>query len=94
MKDYVKIKSDRMLMNMPEMYEAHWDIRNDEITQDFCAQHDGWLLKKDTACPPYDPETQYVTCYYEEQEIDDTKYAVQIWEIHDIEHAEEVITNE
>ena len=94
MKNYVKIKSNRMLMNMPEMYEAHWDIRNDETTQDFCAQHDGWLLKRDTPCPPYDPETQYVTYYYEEQEIDDVNYAVQIWEIHEIQVVEEVINNE
>lgn len=81
MKDYVKIKSDGMLMNMPEMYEAHWDIRNDEATQDFCANHDHWLIRENTTPPEYDPETQYLTFYYEE----DNGRAVQVWEIHDIE---------
>ena len=81
MKDYVKIKEDQTLMNMPEMYIAHWDIRNDETTQDFCANHDHWLIRRDTEQPEYDPETQYLTFYYEEQE----GYAVQIWDIHDIE---------
>lgn len=95
MKEYVKIKSDRTLMNMPTMYQAHWDIRNDETTQDFCAKHDNWLLKKDTECPEYNPETQYVTFYYEGQEIEGVEYAVQVWEIHDKEEPiEEVVEDE
>ena len=92
MKNYVKIKSDKTLMNMPELYKASWDIRNDEETQDFCAKHDNWLIREDTECPEYDPETQYVTFYYEEQ----NGKAVQVWEVHDKEvpPVEEVEENE
>ena len=86
MKDYVKIKADRTLLEMPDLYKASWDVRNDEATRDFCANHDNWLIRKDTEQPEYDPETQYVTFYYEEQE----EYAVQVWEIHEKEIPEEV----
>ena len=82
MKNYVKIKSDgRSLQTMPQTYNAHWDLRNDEATQDFCANHDHWLIKRDTEPPTFDPETQYLTFSYEEQD----GYAVQVWEIHDRE---------
>lgn len=92
MKNYVKIKTDKTLMNMPELYKASWDIRNDEETKDFLCQARYWLLRKDTPQPEYDPETQYVTSYYEEQ----YGYAVQVWEIHDKELplVEEVEENE
>lgn len=90
MKNYVKIKVDGTLQNMPELYKASWDIRNDEETQDFCAKHDNWLIKQDTEQPEYDPETQYLAFHYEEQE----GYAVQVWEIHDIEVPQEEIENE
>lgn len=87
---YVKIKTGGTLMEMPELYKASWDLRGDETTQDFCAQHDNWLVREDTPAPEYDPETQYVTHYYEEQ----NGKAVQVWEVHDKEPEPQELENE
>lgn len=78
---YVKIKTDNQLMEMPMRYKASWDLRNDDVTQAFVANHDLWLIKQDTQCPEYDPETHYAISWYEEE----NGYAVQKWEIKEIE---------
>ena len=44
-------------------------------------RYEGWLEKKSTEPPQYNPETQYITDYWEEE----NGFAVQKWEIHDIE---------
>ena len=84
---YVKIKTDGSLYNMPDVYKASWDLRNDDTTRVFCANHDEWLQKKDTEPPEYNPETQYLTFHYEQE----GSFAVQVWEVHDIENIEDTV---
>jgi len=90
---YVKIKEDRTLQNMPDLYKASWDLRNDDTTRDFCASHDNWLEKVETPQPPYNPETSYVTDYWQEEIIDGVHKAVQKWEIIPIEPQENISEN-
>ena len=88
MKTYCKIKTDKTIQMMPNIYKASWDLRNDVEGQIFCAKRDGWLVKKEKTCPEYNPETQYVECFYENtDEIDEETglpYAIQVWTVHDL----------
>ena len=43
MKTYCKIKTDKTIQMMPNIYKASWDLRNDAEGQIFCAKRGGWF---------------------------------------------------
>lgn len=82
--NYCKITTEGNAMVMPNPVKV--TIANPtEEQKTLIAQLDNWLPMVETEVPEYDPETQYVTCKWEEQTIDGVKYAVQVWEVHEIE---------
>lgn len=76
--NYCKITTDNHAQQMPNPFAA--TIANPNETQKATlADLFGWLPMVYTEPPEYDPETQYVTDYWEEEE----GKAVQKWEVHD-----------
>lgn len=84
--NYCKITTDKQAQMMPNPFAA--TIANPNETQkEKLAELFGWLPMVYTDAPEYDPETQYVTSYWQEQ---DGK-AVQQWEIHELPAPEPTI---
>ena len=76
--NYCKITTAKQAHMMPN--PVHITIANPtEAQKALVAELDGWLPMVYTEAPAYDPDTQYATDYWEEE---DGK-AVQRWEIHD-----------
>ena len=75
MAEFCKIKADGTCMKAPNPLRIVVSNPSDERYR-----YEGWLEKKYTDRPEYDPETQYVTDHLEQ----DGQFAVQHWEIHDI----------
>ena len=76
--DYCKITTTKQAHMMPN--PVHIAIANPTENQKaLVAELGGWLEMVYTEAPEYDPDTQYVTDYWEEQDGE----AVQKWEIHD-----------
>ena len=76
MSKFCKITTDKRIMDAPNPLRIVISNPTDERYR-----YEGWLEKKPSNPPEYDPKTQYVTDYWEEE----TGFAVQKWEIHDIE---------
>ena len=76
--NYCKITTERKAQRMPNPVTL--TIANpSEEQKEAVAQLGGWLAMVYTDAPAYDPETQYVTDYWEEED----GQAVQHWEVHD-----------
>ena len=76
--NYCKINAKKQAQQMPNPFAA--TIANPNETQKATlAELFGWLEMVYTEQPAYDPETQYVTDYWE---AEDGK-AVQHWAVHD-----------
>lgn len=81
--NYCKITTDKQPQMMPNPY--HVAVANPTGTQKAqLAEMFGWLEMVHTEQPEYDPETQYVTDYWEEE---DGK-AVQHWEVEELPEPE------
>ena len=76
--NYCKINASQQAQQMPNPFHATIANPNDEQKAALAAIF-GWLEMVYTDAPEYDPETQYVTDYWMEE---DGK-AVQVWEVHD-----------
>ncbi len=77
---YCKITTEGQAMVMPNPYRMTIANPND-AKKALIAQLDNWLEMMYTELPAYDPETQYVTdCWVEEN-----GRAVQHWVVHSIE---------
>jgi len=77
-KEYAKIKTDGQLQSFPNPYRVTVSNPSDTV-RDTLAGLFNWLEVIRTPQPEYDPETQYVTDYWEEE----NGKAVQHWEVHD-----------
>lgn len=75
MAEFFKIRSDGSVMAAPNPLRIVIGNPSDERYR-----YEGWLEKRYTERPEYDPDTQYITDHWEQ----DGQYAVQQWEIHDI----------
>lgn len=75
MAEFCKIKEDGRVMNAPNPLRIVVSNPSDERYR-----YEGWLEKKYTDKPTYDPETQYITDHWEQ----DGQYAVQHWDVHEI----------
>lgn len=75
MAEFCKIRSDGSAMAAPNPLRIVIGNPSDERYR-----YEGWLEKRYTERPKYDPDTQYITDHW----VQDGKYAVQQWEIHDI----------
>lgn len=76
---YAKVTVDKQLQIAPNPMKV--TIAN---PSDGEYKHFGWLPVVETPKPEYDPETQYVTPYYEQE----GEQIIQHWEIHDIPEPE------
>ena len=76
MAEFCKIKSDGQVQNAPNLLRIVISNPSDERYR-----YEGYLEKKYTDQPEYNPETQYVTSYW----VKDGGYAVQHWEVHEKE---------
>ena len=84
--NYCKINTARQTQMMPNPVNV--TIANPSEEQKAAvAQLGGWLAMVYTDAPEYDPETQYVTDYWE---AEDGK-AVQHWEVHELPTPEPTI---
>ena len=77
--NYCKIRTDGQAYPMPDPYRMTIANPTDE-QKALIAQLDNWLEMVQTEPPEYDPETQYVTSYW----VEDDGKAVQVWEIHEL----------
>ena len=75
MAEFCKIKADRTCMRAPNPLRIIVSNPSDERYR-----YEGWLEKKYTEKPAYDPEAQYITDHW----VQDGQYAVQVWAVHDI----------
>ena len=75
MAEFCKITTNGRAMNAPNPLRIVISNPSDERYR-----YEGWLEKKYTDRPEYDPENQYVTDHWEQ----DGQIAVQHWESHDI----------
>lgn len=75
MTNFCKIKSDGTIQNAPNPLRIVISNPSDERYR-----YEGWLEKRYTEPPVYDPDTQYITDHW----VDDGQYAVQVWTVHDI----------
>lgn len=81
--DYAKITTDKRCMDLPNPY--HLTVSNPtEEQKKVIADFDGWLEKVYTEQPEHDPEKEYCTDYWEEE----NHKAVQKWEIHELPERE------
>jgi len=77
--NYCKITTTKSAQIMPNPY--HLTVANPtDATKAVIAGLDNWLPMTYTEQPTYDPETQYLTEYWENE----NGTAVQHWEIHDL----------
>lgn len=83
-KEYAKITSDGQLQMFPNPYRVVVANPNDEMKAQLASMFN-WLEVVYTNQPEYDPETQYITYHFVEQ---DGK-AVQVWEVHQREEGGE-----
>ena len=75
MAEFCKIKEDGSCMRAPNPLRIVIGNPSDERYR-----YEGWLEKKYSEKPEYDPETQYIT----DKWVKDGQYAVQAWTVHDI----------
>ena len=75
MAEFCKIKADGSTMPAPNPLRIVISNPSDERYR-----YEGWLEKKYSEKPEYDPETQYITDNF----VQDGRYAVQVWTVHDI----------
>lgn len=78
--DYCKINEQSQPQKMANPFRATISNPN-EHQKEQLADVFGYLPMQYTETPSYDPETQYVTDYWMEED----GYAVQHWEVHEIE---------
>ena len=76
--NYCKITTEKQAQMMPNPFRVTVANPTEEQKAQL-AEMFGWLEMVYTAHPEYDPETQYVTDYWEEE----NGKAVQKWEVHD-----------
>lgn len=76
---YAKVKTDKQLEIAPNPMRV---VIANPTGEEY--KHFGWLPVIETEKPEYDPETQYVTPYYEQE----GEEIIQKWEIHDIPEPE------
>lgn len=81
MAEFCKIRSDGSAMAAPNPLRIAIGNPSDERYR-----YEGWLEKRYTERPEYDPDTQYITDRWEQ----DGQYAVQVWTVHDIPVSETV----
>ena len=81
MAEFCKIRSDGSVMSAPNPLRIVISNPSDERYR-----YEGWLEKRYTERPEYDPDTQYITDRWEQ----DGQYAVQVWTVHDIPVSETV----
>lgn len=75
MAEFCKITANGRAMKAPNPLRIVISNPSDERYR-----YEGWLEKKYTEQPEYDPETQYVINHW----VQDGQYAVQVWTVHDI----------
>lgn len=75
MAEFCKITTDGRAMKAPNPLRIVISNPSDERYR-----YEGWLEKKYTEKPEYDPDTQYITDGW----MQDGQYAVQVWTVHDI----------
>ena len=75
MAEFCKIRSDGSVMAAPNPLRIVIGNPSDERYR-----YEGWLEKRYTERPKYDPDTQYITDHW----VQDSQYAVQVWTVHDI----------
>ena len=75
MAEFCKIKADGTCMRAPNPLRITVSNPSDERYR-----YEGWLEKKYTDKPTYDPETQYITDHW----VQDGQFAVQVWHVHAI----------
>ena len=75
MAEFCKIRSDGSVMAAPNPLRIVIGNPSDERYR-----YEGWLEKRYTEQPEYDPDTQYITDHWAQ----DGQYAVQVWTVHDI----------
>ena len=75
MAEFCKIKADGTCMRAPNPLRIVVSNPSDERYR-----YEGWLEKKYSEKPEYNPETQYIT----DKWVQDGQYAVQAWTVHDI----------
>ena len=75
MAEFCNIKSDGAIQNAPNPLRIVVSNPSDERYR-----YEGWLEKRYTEPPVYDPDTQYITHSW----VQDGQYAVQVWAVHDI----------
>lgn len=75
MANFCRIKSDGTIQNAPNPLRIVVSNPSDERYR-----YEGWLEKRYTDKPIYNPEKQYLTEHW----VQDGIYAVQVWEIKDI----------
>ena len=76
--NYCKITSDKQAQMMPNPFKVVVANPDDEQKAQLAAMF-GWLKMVYTDQPEYDPETEYVTDYWEEE----NGKAVQHWDVHE-----------
>lgn len=76
MAEFCKIKSDGTIQNAPNPLRIVISNPSNERYR-----YEGWLEKRYSEPPEYDHDTQYITDYWEQ----DGQFAVQHWEIHEIQ---------
>ena len=75
MAEFCKIKADGTCMRAPNHLRIVVSNPRDERYR-----YEGWLEKKYSEKPEYNPETQYIT----DKWVQDGQFAVQVWAVHDI----------
>ena len=75
MAEFCKIRSDGSVMAAPNPLRIVIGNPSDERYR-----YEGWLEKRYTEHPVYDPDTKYITDHW----VQDGQYAVQAWTVHDI----------
>ena len=75
MAEFCKIKADGSTMPAPNPLRIVISNPSDERYR-----YEGWLEKRYSEKPKYDHEMQYITDNW----VQDGRYAVQVWTVHDI----------
>lgn len=83
-----KFVNQYSISTFPNWIEVDGKIYTNEAAIPY-ARERGWKELQVDETPEYDPETQYLAFYYEEQ----TEYIVKHWEVKEIEEAEDESTN-
>ena len=75
MSEFCKITASGQAMKAPNPLRIVIGNPSDERYR-----YEGWLEKRYTEHPVYDPDTQYITDHW----VQDGQYAVQVWTVSDI----------